>query len=38
MRRKRPVWIGKLLRGFHTEAESRKHYRSYVADANFIVE
>ena len=32
MRRKRPVWIGKLLRGFETQAESRKHYRSHMAE------
>ncbi|HZL57549.1 MAG TPA: hypothetical protein VFC21_10725 [Bryobacteraceae bacterium] len=32
MRRKRPVWIGKLLRGFETQAESRKHHRSHMAE------
>jgi RecA/RadA recombinase len=32
MRRKRPVWIGKLLRGLAAEAESRKHYRSRTAE------
>jgi len=31
MRRKRPVWMGKLLRGLAAEAESRKHYRSRTA-------
>jgi recombination protein RecA len=32
LRRKRPVWIGKLLRGLATQAESRKHYRSRTAE------
>jgi hypothetical protein len=32
MRRKRPVWIGRLLRGFETQVESRKHYRSHLAE------
>jgi RecA/RadA recombinase len=32
MRRKRPVWMGKLLRGIDTRAESHKHYRSQVAE------
>ncbi len=32
MRRKRPVWVGKLLRGLAAEAESRKHYRSRTAE------
>jgi hypothetical protein len=32
MKRKRPMWAGKLLRGIHAEAESRKHYRSQSAD------
>lgn len=32
MHRKRPVWVGKLLNGILAEAESRKHYRSQVAE------
>jgi hypothetical protein len=32
MKRKRPIWTGKLLCGIHVEAESRKHYRSQSAD------
>ncbi len=32
MRRKKPVWIGKLLRGIATEAAARKHYRSQTAE------
>jgi hypothetical protein len=32
MRRKKPVWIGKLLRGIAAQAESRKHYKSQLAD------
>jgi RecA/RadA recombinase len=32
MRRKRPVWIGRLLRGLAAQAESRKHYRSRMAE------
>ncbi len=32
MKRKRPVWTGKLLHGMETEAESRKHYRSQTAE------
>ena len=32
MKSKRPVWVGKLLRGIRTEAESRKHYRSQSAE------
>jgi len=32
MRRKRPVWMGKLLRGLGAEAESRKHYHSRTAE------
>ena len=30
MRLKKPLWIGKLLRGMMAQAESRKHYRSQV--------
>jgi recombination protein RecA len=32
MRRKRPVWMGRLLRGLAAQAESRKHYRSRTAE------
>jgi hypothetical protein len=32
MKRKRPVWVGKLLRGIRAEAESQKHYRSQSAE------
>ena len=32
MRRKKPVWIGKLLRGIAAQAESRKHYKSQMAE------
>ena len=30
MRRQHPVWVGKLLRGLATRAESEKHYRIQV--------
>jgi recombination protein RecA len=36
MRRKRPVWIGKLLRGIAAQAESRKHYKSQMAEFSAI--
>jgi hypothetical protein len=32
MKRGQPVWAGKMLRGFRTQAESRKHYRSQSAE------
>ncbi len=32
LRRKGPVWVGRLLRGLGTEAESRKHFRSQTAE------
>jgi len=32
MKRKQPLWVGKLLRGIRTEAASRKHYRSQSAE------
>jgi recombination protein RecA len=32
MRRPRPVWVGKLLRGLAAQAESCKHYRSRTAE------
>jgi hypothetical protein len=34
MKRSRPLWVGKLLRGIRAEAESRKHYR--VQSAEFV--
>jgi hypothetical protein len=37
MRRKRPVWMGKLLSGLGAEAESRKHYRSRTAEFLAVV-
>jgi hypothetical protein len=36
LRRKRPVWNGKLLRGIATEAESRKHHRTQTAEFTAI--
>lgn len=36
MRRKKPMWIGKLLRGILAEAESRKHYRARVAEMRVV--
>jgi recombination protein RecA len=32
MRRKKPVWIGNLLRGIAAQAESRRHYKSQMAE------
>lgn len=32
MRLKKPLWIGKLLRGMLAQAESRKHFKSQVAE------
>jgi hypothetical protein len=32
MRRTRPLWIGKLLRGIVAQAESRKHYKSQFVE------
>jgi hypothetical protein len=32
MRLKKPLWIGKLLRGLMAQAASQKHYRSQVMD------
>jgi RecA/RadA recombinase len=37
IRRKRPLWMGKLLRGLAAEAESRKHYRSRTAEFLAVV-
>jgi recombination protein RecA len=36
MRRKKPLWIGKLLRGMVGQAESRKHYRSQVVEFSAV--
>jgi hypothetical protein len=32
MRRRNPVWVGRLLRGILSMAESRKHYKTRVAE------
>lgn len=36
MRRKKPMWIGKLLRGILAQAESHKHYRLRVAELRVV--
>jgi recombination protein RecA len=36
MRQKKPVWIGRLLRGFVGYAESRKHYRLRVTEFSAV--
>jgi recombination protein RecA len=36
-RRKRPLWVGKLLRGIHAEAQSRKHYHSQSAEFMAVI-
>src|SRR3984957_1018933 len=36
MRRKKPVWIGKLLHGIAAQAESRKHYKSQIAEFSAV--
>jgi recombination protein RecA len=36
LRRKKPLWLGKLLRGVMGQAESRKHYRSQVAEFSAV--
>jgi hypothetical protein len=36
MRLKKPLWIGKLLRGMVAQAESRKHYRTVVAEFSAV--
>lgn len=36
MRRKKALWIGKLLRGVLTQAESRKHYQSQMAEFSAV--
>lgn len=37
MKRKQPVWVGKLLRGIRTEAESQKHHRAQTAEFVAVV-
>jgi len=32
MRRRRPLWVGRMLRGLAVQAETRKHYRSRTAE------
>jgi recombination protein RecA len=36
MRLKKPLWIGKLLRGMMAQAESQKHYRTQVAEFSAV--
>jgi hypothetical protein len=36
MRRRKPVWIGKLLHGIAAQAESRKHYKSQIAEFSAV--
>ncbi len=36
MRMKKPMWIGKLLRGIVTLAESQKHYRTRVVEMEAV--
>src|SRR5580698_9991820 len=36
MRRRKPLWIGKLLRGIAAQAESRKHYKSQTAVVSWL--
>jgi hypothetical protein len=36
MRRKKPVWIGKLLHGIAAQAESRKHYKWQIAEFSAV--
>ncbi len=36
MRLKKPLWIGKLLRGLLGQAETRKHYRSRTAEFSAV--
>ncbi len=37
MKRKQPVWVGKLLRGIRTHAESQKHHRVQAAEFTAVV-
>jgi hypothetical protein len=36
MRRKNPLWVGRLLRGIASMAESRKHYRARMAELRVV--
>ena len=36
MRQKKPLWIGKLLRGLSGQAESRKHFKSQIAEFSAV--
>jgi recombination protein RecA len=36
MRIKKPLWIGKLLRGMMAQAESRKHFKSQVTEFSAV--
>jgi hypothetical protein len=36
MRLKKPLWIGNLLRGLMTQAESRKHFQSQMAEFSAV--
>jgi recombination protein RecA len=36
MRLKKPLWIGKLLRGMMAQAESQKHYRTQVTEFSAV--
>jgi hypothetical protein len=36
MRLKKPIWVGRLLRGLWAEAASRKHYRTRVAEFSAV--
>ena len=36
MRLKKPMWIGKLLRGMMAQAESQKHYRTQVSEFSAV--
>ena len=36
MRRRQPMWIGKLLRGIAAQVESRKHYKSQTAEFSAV--
>jgi hypothetical protein len=37
MKRKRPMWVGNLLRGIRAQAESQKHYRVQSAEFTAVV-
>ena len=36
MRQKKPMWIGRLLRGLLADAQSQKHYRTRVAEFSAV--